>query len=217
MAVLLLKIENRYSNLCLEEDAAKKIEEKESEVYYSLERLGIPLIEIATSPDIDSPELALKTALKIGQLVRLTGKAKHGLGSIRQDINISIAGGAKIEVKGVQHLYLIPKVIEYEVQRQLKLLEIRSELLNRGVSEKDLLDDIVDVSELFKNSQSKIIKRALSLPNGAILAVKLPGFKGLLGREVQPGRRFGTELSDYAKVWGGVGGIIHTDELPVMA
>jgi len=156
----------------------------------------------------------LKTALKIGQLVRLTGKAKHGLGSIRQDINISIAGGAKIEVKGVQHLYLIPKVIEYEVQRQLKLLEIRSELLNRGVSEKDLLDDIVDVSELFKNSQSKIIKRALSLPNGAILAVKLPGFKGLLGREVQPGRRFGTELSDYAKVWGGVGGIIHTDELP---
>lgn len=200
--------------LCLEEDAAKKIEEKESEVYYSLERLGIPLIEIATSPDIDSPELALKTALKIGQLVRLTGKAKHGLGSIRQDINISIAGGAKIEVKGVQHLYLIPKVIEYEVQRQLKLLEIRSELLNRGVSEKDLLDDIVDVSELFKNSQSKIIKRALSLPNGAILAVKLPGFKGLLGREVQPGRRFGTELSDYAKVWGGVGGIIHTDELP---
>ncbi|MEM3993457.1 MAG: Glu-tRNA(Gln) amidotransferase subunit GatE, partial [Desulfurococcaceae archaeon] len=192
----------------------RKIEEKELEVAYSLDRLGIPLVEIATAPDIDSPDLALKTALKIGQLVRLTGKAKRGLGSIRQDINVSIAGGAKIEIKGIQHLYLIPKVIEYEVLRQIRLLEIKEELIKRKIDPDQLTPDVIDITKLFENSSSKIIRKALSTPNGAVLAVKLPGFKGLLGKEIQPGRRFGTELSDYAKIWGGVGGIIHTDELP---
>jgi glutamyl-tRNA(Gln) amidotransferase subunit E len=212
-----LLVEDRkigVQTLCLEEDAAKKIEESETEVRYALDRLGIPLVEIATAPDIDSPELALKAALKIGQLVRLTGKAKRGLGSIRQDINISISKGAKVEIKGVQHLYLIPKIVEYEVQRQSKLLEIRDELLKRGISEADINGAIVDVTEVFKTTQSKLIRKILSQPNAVVLATRLPGFKGLLGREVQPGRRFGTELSDYAKVWGKVGGIIHTDELP---
>jgi glutamyl-tRNA(Gln) amidotransferase subunit E (EC 6.3.5.7) len=98
--------------------------------------------------------------------------------------------------------------------RQLKLLEIREELANRNIEPNQLKPDFVDITRLFENSSSKIIRKALSNPEGAVLAVKLPGFKGLLGREIQPGRRFGTELSDYAKVWGGVGGIIHTDELP---
>ncbi|MEM0250195.1 MAG: Glu-tRNA(Gln) amidotransferase subunit GatE, partial [Desulfurococcaceae archaeon] len=200
--------------LCLEEDAARKVEERDIEVHYSLDRLGIPLIEIATKPDIDSPELALKAALKIGQLVRLTGKAKRGLGSIRQDLNISVSGGAKVEIKGIQHLYLIQRVVEYEVERQIKLLEIRDELQRRGVSRNDIKPDIIDVTKVFEGAQSKLIRRALLQPEGAVLALKLPGFKGLLGKEIQPGRRFGTELSDYAKVWSGVGGIIHTDELP---
>ncbi|MEM4851514.1 MAG: Glu-tRNA(Gln) amidotransferase subunit GatE [Desulfurococcaceae archaeon] len=200
--------------LCLEEDAARKVGERDIEVHYSLDRLGIPLIEIATKPDIDSPELALKAALKIGQLVRLTGKAKRGLGSIRQDLNISVSGGAKVEIKGIQHLYLIQRVVEYEVERQIKLLEIRDELQRRGVSRNDIKPDIIDVTKVFEGAQSKLIRRALLQPEGAVLALKLPGFKGLLGKEIQPGRRFGTELSDYAKVWSGVGGIIHTDELP---
>jgi glutamyl-tRNA(Gln) amidotransferase subunit E len=212
-----IKIEDRrigIQTLCLEEDAARKLEERELEVHYALDRLGIPLVEVATDPSIDSPELALKTALKIGQLARLTGKAKRGLGSIRQDVNISIASGAKIEIKGIQHLFMIPKVVEYEVQRQLKLLEVRDELARRGLNPSVLRGDIVDVTHVFEKSQSKIIRKALSTPNGAVLAVALPGFKGLLGIELQPGRRFGTELSDYARVWGGVGGIIHSDELP---
>jgi glutamyl-tRNA(Gln) amidotransferase subunit E len=212
-----IEVEGRrigIQTLCLEEDAARKLSEQEGEVRFSLDRLGIPLIEVSTAPDIDSPELALKTALKIGQLIRLTGKAKRGLGSIRQDLNISIAGGAKVEIKGIQHLYLIPKVIEYEIQRQLKLLEIRDELRKRNVAPEDIKPEFVDVGEVFKDTESKIIKKAFSMPNGTVLALVLPGFKGLLGKTVQPGRRFGTELSDYARVWGGVGGIFHTDELP---
>ncbi|MEM1628429.1 MAG: Glu-tRNA(Gln) amidotransferase subunit GatE [Desulfurococcaceae archaeon] len=200
--------------LCLEEDAARKIAEKEESIEYNIDRLGIPLVEIATAPDIDSPELAYKVALRIGQLAKLTGKTKRGLGSIRQDLNISIRGGAKIEIKGIQHLYLIPKVIEYEVMRQLRLLEIRDYLLERGVKLENIETNIYDVSKVFSNTSSKIIKRALSIENGGVYAALLPGFRGLLGKEIQPQRRFGTELSDYAKVWGGVGGIFHTDELP---
>ena len=199
--------------LCLEEDAARKVEESEVESVYVLDRLGIPLVEIATAPDIDTPELALKTALKIGQLVRLTGKAKWGLGTIRQDINVSIAGGAKTEIKGIQHLYMIPLVVEYEVKRQIELLRIRDELKARGLAPENIKPEVVDVTEVFENTSSKVVKRALE-KGGVVLALVLPGFKGILSWSIQPGRRFGTELSDYAKAWGGVGGIFHTDELP---
>jgi glutamyl-tRNA(Gln) amidotransferase subunit E len=200
--------------LCLEEDAARKIDESETTVRYRIDRLGIPLVEVATAPDIHDPEQAVRVALKIGQLIRLTGKAKRGLGTIRQDLNISIKGGAKVEIKGVQHLYLISKVIEYEVLRQLKLLEIRDELVKRGVRPENISDNIIDVTDVFRDTGSKIVKKALSIPEGGVYAVVLRGFKGLLGIEIQPGRRFGSELADYARVWGGVGRIFHTDELP---
>jgi len=204
----------RIQTLCLEEDAARKTGEEENIVKYNLDRLGIPLIEIATAPDIHDPEQAERVAYKLGQLVRLTGKAKHGIGTIRQDLNISIKNGGRVEVKGVQHLYLIPKVIEYEVMRQLKLLEIRGELHRRGLNPDMVKGEIIDVTGVFSNTKSKIIRRVLGLKDHGVYAIVLPGFKGLLKVEVQPGRRFGTELADYARAWGEVGGIFHTDELP---
>ncbi len=200
--------------LCLEEDAARKLEETRDKIKYRLDRLGIPLVEIATAPDIHSPEQAGRVAFKIGQLVRLTGKAKRGLGSIRQDLNVSIKNGAKTEIKGVAHLYLIPLVVEYEAMRQKKLLEIRDELLRRGLKPEDISDEIRDVTHLFKNTKSKIVKRVINRRDHGVYAIVLKGFKGILGIEVQPGRRFGSELADYARVWGGVGGLFHTDELP---
>jgi len=200
--------------LCLEEDAARKISESEFEVHYKLDRMGIPLIEIATAPDIHSPEQARRVAFKIGQLVRLTGKAKRGLGSIRQDVNVSIEGGGKVEIKGIQHLYLIPKVIEYEVLRQTRLLWLRDELARRGLTKESIRVEPVDLTEFFKNTQSKLIKKMISGGDTVVYALKLEGFKGLIGLELQPGRRFGTELADYARVWAGVGGLIHSDELP---
>jgi len=199
--------------ICVEEDAARKIEEHGGRVTYRLDRLGIPLIEIATAPDISSPEEAERVAFRIGQLLRLTGRVKRGLGTIRQDLNVSIRGGAKTEIKGVQRLDLIAKVVEYEALRQKRLLEIRDELRSRGVSEDDVNLNIVDLTEALKNTGSRVLRRALSR-GGRILGLRLPGFAGLLGREVQPGRRLGTELADYARFWGGVGGLFHSDELP---
>lgn len=197
--------------ICLEEDAARKVGEGEGYVEYRLDRLGIPLLEVATAPEFSDPQTPAEVALRLGMLMRATGKVKRGLGTIRQDLNISISGGARQEIKGVQELELIPAVIEREVQRQLALLEIREELRRRGVGRVER--NFVEVSSLFEKTRSQLVRRAVERGE-RVMALKLPGFAGLLGREVQPGRRFGTELSDRARVEGGVGGILHTDELP---
>jgi glutamyl-tRNA(Gln) amidotransferase subunit E len=201
--------------ICLEEDAARKIadDEKNNMRVYRLDRLGIPLIEIATDPDIRTPDEAQEVALALGLLLRSTGSVKRGLGTIRQDVNVSIKGGAIIEIKGFQQLDMLSTLVEFEAQRQEKLLEIRDILNSRGVSPDDIKTKIVDITDIFEKSESKVIKKAVK-SGGVVYAIRLPSFANLLGVEVQTNRRFGTELSDYAKFWGGVGGIFHTDELP---
>lgn len=201
----------RIPTICLEEDAARKMDENPEYANYRLDRLGIPLVEIATGPDFSDPETPAKAALHIGQILRATGKVKRGIGTIRQDINISIADGARQEIKGVQELSLISEVIEREVRRQLVLLEIRDELRRRGAGKVE--GKGTDVTEIFSGTKSGVVRRALGA-GGRALAVKLPKFAGILGRELQPERRFGTELADQARLYGKVGGIFHTDELP---
>jgi glutamyl-tRNA(Gln) amidotransferase subunit E len=201
----------RITSLCLEEDACRKIEGGNDYTIYNVDRLGIPLLEITTEPDITSPKMGKEAARRIGTILRATGKVKRGLGTIRQDVNISIKNGARIEVKGVQNLDLIEKVIENEVIRQINLIEIRDILKERNA---EVLEEIIDITDLLKDTESKILKNALKKKNGKIKAILLKGFGGLVGREVQPGRRLGTELSDRAKVLAGVGGLFHTDELP---
>ncbi len=197
--------------VCLEEDACRIVERKEKEVVYRLDRLGIPLVEISTTPDIHHPEQAKVVAKYIGDALRATRKVKRGLGTIRQDLNVSIKGGARVEIKGVQELDMIPLIIEREVERQVNLLKIKDELLERGVRPGDIKEEFHDVTEIFGNTGSKIIARAIK-SGGKVLAVKLPGFRGLIGRGIQPGRRLGTEMADRAKKY--VRGIFHIDELP---
>ncbi|MBS7610410.1 Glu-tRNA(Gln) amidotransferase subunit GatE [Candidatus Bathyarchaeota archaeon] len=199
--------------ICLEEDAARLLGIEGSLVHYSLDRLGIPLVEVATAPVLSSPKEAEAVALALGRILRATGKVRRGLGTIRQDVNISISQGALIEVKGVQKLELVSKVVEYEVQRQLGLLAIRDELKARGVKWEDLTDNFIDVTEAFRNTACEIIRSSIN-NGGIVLAVRLRGFKGLLGKELIPNIRFGTELADVAKFWGRVKGLFHTDELP---
>lgn len=197
--------------VCLEEDACRIVERKEKEVIYRIDRLGIPLVEISTTPDIHHPEQAKVVAKYIGDALRATRKVKRGLGTIRQDLNVSIRGGARVEIKGVQELDMIPLIIEREVERQLNLLRIRDELKRRGVKPEDIKEEFYDVTEIFQNTGSKIIARAIK-SGGKVLAVKLPKFRGLIGKEIQPGRRLGTEMADRAKKY--VRGIFHIDELP---
>jgi glutamyl-tRNA(Gln) amidotransferase subunit E len=170
--------------------------------------LGIPLLEITTDPSMNHPQQVREVAYQIGQILRST-RVKRGLGTIRQDLNISIREGARVEVKGVQDLDSMEQLVENEVLRQLRLLEIRDELVKR---EATVEEEIHDLNELLKDTESKIIAKAIK-NGGKVLAIKLNGYKGLIGKELQPGRRFGTELAGYAKKMG-VAGIFHTDELP---
>ena len=188
-------------SICLEEEAAQRVEGD----IFSLDRLGIPLAEITTGPDMRTPEEVKEVAAYIGMILRSTGRVKRGLGTIRQDVNISISEGARVEIKGVQDLSLIEEVVKREVLRQVNLLEIRAELIRRNAS---VPQDYTDVTSVFSETGSSILKKART-----ILAVNLRGFAGLVGREIQPGRRLGSEISDYAKKCG-VGGLFHTDELP---
>lgn len=195
-------------NLCLEEDAARRMGQRKGKVEFRLDRLGIPLLEITTDPSMNRPEQVREVAYQIGQVLRST-KVKRGLGTIRQDLNISIREGARVEVKGVQDLDSMEQLVKNEVTRQLKLLGIRDELKKRDAQ---VEDQIYDLGETLKDTESKIIAKALK-KGGKVLAIKLKGYTGLIGKEVQPGRRFGTELAGYAKKMG-VAGIFHTDELP---
>jgi glutamyl-tRNA(Gln) amidotransferase subunit E len=187
--------------ICLEEEAAQRVKDS----IFSLDRLGIPLVEITTSPCMHTPEEVARVAGYLGMVLRSTGRVKRGLGTIRQDVNISIREGARVEIKGVQELDLIAEVVDREVARQVALLEIREMLNERGAS---VREEPFDVTSTFSGTKSSILKKA-----GCILAVILPGFAGLVGHEIQPGRRLGSEFSDYAKKCD-VGGIFHTDELP---
>ncbi|MBP1921164.1 glutamyl-tRNA(Gln) amidotransferase subunit E [Halorubrum alkaliphilum] len=195
-------------DLMLEEESAKRVQETDDGVVYSLDRLGVPLVEIGTGPDIRSPEEAKAAAERIGMLLRSTGAVKRGLGTIRQDVNVSIAEGARVEVKGVQDLQGIEEIVRGEVGRQAELLAIRDTLRERDAE----VGETQDVTNVFADTDSGVIRGALD-SGGKVTAVPLYGFDGVVGRELQPDRRLGTELSDYAKRHG-AGGIFHTDELP---
>ncbi|WP_338728604.1 Glu-tRNA(Gln) amidotransferase subunit GatE [Haladaptatus sp. DJG-WS-42] len=195
-------------DLMLEEESAQRIEESDRAVTFGLDRLGIPLVEIGTKPDIRTPAQAREAAEQIGMLLRSTGQVKRGLGTIRQDVNVSIADGARVEMKGVQSLDGIEDLVRNEVHRQVRLLELKDELAERSAS----IGEVQDVTAVFAESESGVIKGALDA-GGKAMAVPLFGFDGLVGAEVQPDRRLGTEFADHAKR-NGAGGIFHTDELP---
>jgi glutamyl-tRNA(Gln) amidotransferase subunit E len=206
-------LEVDVDTLCLEEDAARIIKREAGQDVYRLDRLGVPLIEIATGPDMHTPKEVKEVAAFIGMLLRSTGKVKRGLGTIRQDVNVSIAGGDRAEIKGVQDLRLIDTVVELEALRQVNMLQLREEMKIKGISV-DVLkkDELKDFTAEFTSAQlSKGFIKAGIDSGLSIYGKAYPLFKGFFGYEVNPNRRYGTELSDRIKVLG-LNGLIHTDE-----
>ena len=202
-------------SICLEEDAARiinEVEDDDESKIFALDRLGVPLIEVALEPISNTPLFITNVAQTIGRLLRSTKKVTRGLGSIRQDVNISTNGGAVVEVKGVQQLSQLALVIEYETKRQNGLNLIAKELRGRKLDESKFLDNITDVTDLIGQSSSKVVKKILS-GDSRFLGVVLRGFKGILSFEPYQGIRLGRELGEVAKSYG-IGGIFHSDELP---
>ena len=196
----------------LEEDASRIIEKNDDESTYSLDRLSIPLIEITLAPMKFNEEETEKIALTLGRLMRTTGKVARGIGTIRQDVNISIDGKNIIEVKGVQQLDMLTSIIEFENDRQENLVNIKNELLKRGLNKDDFSTKSVEVSNIFRNTESKLIKKVIQ-NNGKVTAIKAQKFNELIGKEKQKGTRLGRDISSLVKFFG-YGGIFHSDELP---
>lgn len=229
--------------LCLEEDSARKLDTVDhatgQTVVYNLDRLGLPLIEIATAPDVQSPEHAKTTAIALGRVLRQTRRVRRGLGSIRQDLNVSIACGDRVEIKGCQDLGWIPTIVRLEMVRQLHFYRLANQLrtaldLPPLPEDRRQDDDTVevevaaavtgryvlnlhDVTPHFNATSSGMVEQALA--NGAVmLALALPGMHGLLGTKTLDEQgaqlpRLGRELAGAAKL-AGVKGIFHSDELP---
>ncbi len=195
-------------SIAIEEESAGIISQTDEKAIYRLDRLGIPLVEITTNPDIKDGEHLAETAKQIGMILRATGKVARGLGTIRQDVNISTEGGARVELKGAQDLKMLPTLVEYESQRQLELVKIVHEL--RKSKSYPLLESFTDVTSVFKETTAKLIRKGID-SGSSVIGQSMEGFAGILGREIQKGKRFGTELSNYAKM-AGVKGIIHSDE-----
>ena len=198
-------------SICLEEDAAKILGDEGSVRKYGLERLGVPLVEIATDPFEITPQKIKKVALTLGRILRSTKKVKRGLGSIRQDVNVSIKdGGVVIEVKGVQQLDQLEKVVEYEARRQHGLLQISQELKDRKFGE--TVGQKNDVTELVSKWNSKIIQNSIK-KNHEIDLFIFKELKGIFGKEWTPGIRLGKDIAELVRFFG-LGGIFHSDELP---
>ncbi|MDE1842896.1 MAG: Glu-tRNA(Gln) amidotransferase subunit GatE [Thaumarchaeota archaeon] len=199
-------------SICLEEDAAKLIQDSKDTREYSLDRLGIPLVEIALEPVAGTPQEIKNIALTLGRMLRATKRVGRGIGSIRQDVNVSIEGGGSVvEVKGVQKLDQLEKVIEYEAKRQhgLKIIAEKLRTIDVKISKEH---DIKDVSEIFKECKSKVIQK--SFAEGALIkAIKVNGFVGMFGYEPYPGIRLGKQLGELVRFFG-LGGLFHSDELP---
>ena len=231
------------SVLCLEEDSARKLDTFATDsgecVIYNLDRLGLPLIEIATEPDVKTPEHAKETSIALGRTLRQTRRVRRGLGSIRQDLNVSLACGDRIEIKGCQDLNWIPRIIKLEMARQLHFYRLantlRTELslpllpsdrrqddseieaqVEQRVAEKLPLQ-LIDVTKYFSNCQSKMVVNGLE-QSFTMLALPLPGLAGKIGTKSVDNEgaqlpRLGRELAGAAKL-AGVKGVFHSDELP---
>ena len=200
-------------SICLEEDAAKLIGDEKGVRKFGLDRLGVPLVEIALEPVTGKPSEIMQVALTLGRLLRASKRVARGLGSIRQDINISVHNGAVVEVKGVQQLDQLVKVIEYEMQRQYGLIVISQRLKEKNVDIKKVGDRIEDVSDILGNeASSRIVKKILE-GGGRIIAIKVPGFAGMIGFEPYNDIRLGRELGKLVKFYD-INGVFHSDELP---
>lgn len=202
----------RVQSICLEEDAAKLIEDSKEVRKYGLDRLGIPLVEIALEPVTGKPQEIMQIALSLGRLLRTSKRVARGLGSIRQDVNVSVQNGPVVEVKGVQQLDQLVKVIEHEMLRQHSLIIIAEKLKERNVDVNRIGDKIEDLTDILEKTQSKIVKRILDA-KGIFRGIRVQGFAGMIGFEPYEDIRLGKELGKLVKFYD-LEGVFHSDELP---
>ncbi|MGD0496298.1 MAG: Glu-tRNA(Gln) amidotransferase subunit GatE [Candidatus Bathyarchaeia archaeon] len=196
----------RISNVHIEEDAARRVnwyDTASRTVYFNLDRLGIPLTEVISDHrDVESPEELVELAKQIGRVLRVSRIGRRGIGVVRQDVNLSIEGGNRAEIKGVQDLSMFDLMCRREVVRQHALIEISRRMKDRGIRKDDFEHTYVDVSHLFELGDNKAF------------ATVFPNMKGIFGMEVQPDKDFGLEVFEKSMLITGIAreDHFHSDE-----
>jgi glutamyl-tRNA(Gln) amidotransferase subunit E len=196
--------------LSLEEDSCREVSDVGHRITFRTDRLGMPLTEVVTEPELLTPRELQAAGRLIARVARSTGKILRGPGAGRQDVNVSVAGGRRVEIKGVHHHKGLPLLVHTEAFRQLNLLRVKAELARRGVRAGALaLPDggkpwetsrlVVDARNILRHSTFQPVRQAIQEGEFAV-AVRLPGFAGILAHPTQLGVTFAREIADRVRV-----------------
>lgn len=185
--------------LGLEEDSCREISDAGHRRTYNTDRLGMPLIELVTGPDMRTPNEVADVAQILRKMMRTTGRVRRGIGATRADTNVSVSGGTRIEIKGVPKIWLMPLLTYNEAQRQWNLLRLREELKRRGITPETFTHETADITRILRRTRFTPIQNAVRQGH-VVGAVKLPGWAELLRWETQDGTRFAREIADRVRV-----------------
>jgi len=191
--------EIRIVQLGLEEDACREVSDIGHRRTYLTDRLGMPLIETVTAPDMRTPQEVAEVAQLLRRIVRSTGQVRTGIGAAREDVNVSVTGGTRVEIKGVPRIPRIPLLTYNEAVRQWNLLRLRDELAGRGITTQTLAASTEDITKLFRRTLYQPLQSAVS-SGMSVYGVRLNGFKGLLRWQTQTNTYFSQEISDRVRV-----------------
>ncbi len=204
--------------LGLEEDACRQVSDVGHVRVYRTDRLGMPLIEMVTYPEMVLPGEVAEVTESLRRLARSTGKVRTGHGATRQDVNVSVEGGTRCEIKGVPSIRMIPRLVHHEAFRQRGLLDLRDELVSRGHTPEAFEANTADVTSVLERTPFLPLAQAIEA-GGVCRAVRLPGFAGTLGWPLQPDITFAKELSDRVRVIACLDhlpNLLHTDQLDLI-
>ncbi len=215
------------TQVSVEEDSCREVSDSGHLIVWRTDRLGMPLIETVTGPDLRTPDEVEEAILLVGRVCRSTGHVRVGIGASRQDVNVSVRGGRRVEIKGVPQAGWAPRLVHGEAVRQVNLLSLREELLRRGFSATGTFGtESVDVTELFAASEVPLLRReswerwvdeqrrrpGFELGAGpfCVRALRLKRLAGTLTWPTQPEQVFASELAGRIRVIAGL------DQLPIL-
>ena len=204
--------------LALEEDACREVSDVGHTITFRTDRLSMPLVEVVTAADMKTPDEVAEVGYIIGDILRVTGKVRRGIGTVRQDVNVSIEGGTRVEIKGVPRIPLFPALVYNEALRQHNLLKIRDFMRQKFSSREEIKGDIFDLSNIQNRIRHRLVKKAISKRGATLKGVALRGINGLLMMPTQPGLTFAHEISERLRVIACLDqlpNLLHTEDLSV--
>jgi glutamyl-tRNA(Gln) amidotransferase subunit E len=211
----------------VEEDSCREVSDEGHLIVWRTDRLGMPLIETVTGPDLKTPDEVADAILLVGRVCRSTGHVRVGMGASRQDVNVSVRGGRRVEIKGVPKAGWAPALVHGEAIRQVNLLKLRDELVRRGFTTPDSIGvESADVTSIFAASDATFLrvegwekyardeKRRPGFELGSgkftVRAIRVKGLGGTLAWPTQPDCIFAHELAGRVRVIAGL------DERPIL-